>query len=89
MVALEARERIIKETYNDNVVYKVVNFISLKTVRDLAVDIKSSENRLDILVNNAGALCVEDGFSEDNLPLLMQINYFAPVLLTELLLGKY
>lgn len=87
--AREARDRIIGETHNQDVVYKLLDFTYLKSVREFASDITKNEKQLDILVNNAGVGNAEDKISEDGLPLLMQVNYFGPVLLTELLLGKF
>ncbi|CAG9836351.1 unnamed protein product [Diabrotica balteata] len=85
--AEEAKDRIISKTENKNVVVKSLNLGSLQSVRDFAKDINQNEERLDILVNNAGSGGLNHKYTEDGLELLMQINYFAPVLLTILLTG--
>ncbi|KAG5883384.1 hypothetical protein JTB14_018144 [Gonioctena quinquepunctata] len=84
--ATEAKERIVKATENKNVAVKLVNFSSLKSVRNFAKDVIETEKRLDILVNNAGAGGLEPKMTEDGLQLLMQVNYFGPTLLTILLI---
>lgn len=86
--ARKACEKIIEETNNEDVVYKLLDFSRLKSVKDFSNDIIKTEPRLDILVNNAGIGDLKDKISEDGLLLLMQVNYFGPVLLTELLLGE-
>lgn len=58
-------------------------------MRKCAANIIANERTVDILVNNAGAEHVGEGKSEDGLLMPMQVNYYGPVLFTELLLGKY
>ncbi|KAG5883383.1 hypothetical protein JTB14_018143 [Gonioctena quinquepunctata] len=84
--ATEAKERIVKATENKNVAVKLVNFSSLKSVRNFAKDVIETEKRLDILVNNAGAGGLDPKMTEDGLQLQMQVNYFGPTLLTILLI---
>ncbi|KAG5860642.1 hypothetical protein JTB14_032885, partial [Gonioctena quinquepunctata] len=84
--AEEARKIIVKETLNENIVVKVVNMASLNSVRDFAKDVSENEKRLDILVNNAGVGALKQKKTEDGLEVLMQVNYFGPVLLTVLLI---
>lgn len=86
--AIAARDQIIKETCNSDVIYKIVDFASLASVRKCVEDIKATESKLDILVNNAALENVGEDKSEDGLLLINQINYYGPVLFTELLLGK-
>ncbi|KAB0799021.1 hypothetical protein PPYR_07726 [Photinus pyralis] len=81
-----ARRQIVRATHNQNVHVRIVDFASLKSVREFAKEINSSEERLDILVNNAGALIFEDDVTEDGLSKFMQVNHFGPFLLTELLI---
>jgi len=85
--AIAARNLIIKETGNENVVVKIIDMSSFKSVRNFAKDIDATENHLDILVNNAGAGGIGDEKSEDGHVLLMQINYYSSFLLTILLIG--
>ncbi|KAI5643383.1 short chain dehydrogenase domain-containing protein [Phthorimaea operculella] len=81
-----ARDDIIASTGNMEVVFKQLNLSSLKSVRQFAEDVKKTESRLDVLVNNAGVYGLGDRLTEDNIVEGMQINHFAPFLLTILLL---
>lgn len=84
---LAARDRIIKKTGNTNVVAKYVDLLCLHTVRTFARDLLETEERLDILVNNAGTYGLGKKLTNDGLLQGMQVNYFGPFLLTNLLLG--
>ncbi|XP_023011679.2 retinol dehydrogenase 11 isoform X1 [Leptinotarsa decemlineata] len=84
--ANHARDQIVKETENENIVVKLVNMASLSSVRKFAENILQTEERLDILVNNAGVGALRNKVTEDGLQVLMQVNYFGPVLLTILLI---
>ncbi|XP_063361317.1 retinol dehydrogenase 14-like [Cydia amplana] len=84
--ALAARDSIIKETSNPEVVYKHLDMSSLASVRRFVEDINNTEKRLDVLVNNAGVNGCGDRFTEDGIVEEMQVNYFAAFLLTLLLL---
>ncbi|CAG9818075.1 unnamed protein product, partial [Phaedon cochleariae] len=81
-----AREKIIQATQNQNVVVRLIDFASLESVREFAKETIKTEKRLDILVNNAGVGDLPNVLTEDGLQILMQVNYFGPVLLTLLLL---
>lgn len=87
--AKEAVNKIKNETHNTDVIYKLVDLSSFKSVRQFAEHVNANEERLDILVNNAGAGGLGDKITEDGLPIVMQINYFSHFLLTNLLLGEY
>ena len=86
--AKDAQNKIINATNNENVVYKLLDLTSFKSVRKFAQDINASENRLDILVNNAGAAGFGDKKTEDGIQITIQINHVSPFLLTHLLLGE-
>lgn len=81
-----ARYKIIEETGNEQILVKMLDLSSFKSVRTFAEDITKTEEHLDILVNNAGAVGIEDEKSEDGHLLLMQINYYSHFLLTNLLI---
>ncbi|XP_057653422.1 retinol dehydrogenase 11-like isoform X1 [Diorhabda carinulata] len=84
--AKEAYNKIIAETNNSNVVYKLVDLTSFDSVRKFAHDINANEDRLDILVNNAGAGRLGNKTTVDGISITMQTNYFSHFLLTILLL---
>lgn len=52
--ANNAAEEVRKRSGNDNVVVKMLDLSSLKSVRQLAKDVLANEQRLDVLINNAG-----------------------------------
>lgn len=51
-----AKEKIIAETGNKQIVFQQVNLSSLQSVRQFAERIIKEESRLDILINNAGIM---------------------------------
>lgn len=81
----DARKTIVKSTGNENVVARQMDFESLSSVRSFVDTTVRTEPRLDILINNVGAIGLEDRLTEDNLQLMMQVNYFGTFLLTLLL----
>lgn len=81
-----ARDKIIAETGNCEVIYMHLNLSSLTSVRQFAQEFKETEQRLDVLINNAGVHGMSDHYTEDNIVEGMQINFFAPFLLTLLLM---
>ncbi|XP_068897553.1 retinol dehydrogenase 13-like isoform X1 [Tenebrio molitor] len=80
-----SRDKIVKATNNCNVVTKHVDFTSLTCVRCFAKEIKEEEERLDVLINNVGVFCLGKERTVDGLQATMQVNHFAPFLLTHLL----
>lgn len=87
--AENARLRIIEATENPNVIVRLIDLASFKSVKDFAKIIIETESHLDILVNNAGVLAPGNHKSIDGQDLTLQVNYFSPFLLTNLLLGEY
>ncbi|KAH9645415.1 hypothetical protein HF086_000033 [Spodoptera exigua] len=81
-----ARKQIVKETGNENVVYKHLDLGSLQSVRQFAADILKNEDRLDVLLNNAGVGIPGDFLTSDGLNFIMQVNYYGTFLLTLLLI---
>ncbi|KAL0840756.1 hypothetical protein ABMA28_015939 [Loxostege sticticalis] len=80
---INGRKRIIKESGNNNVVFKLLDLSSFDSVRQFARDISETEERLDILMNNAGI--AHPPKSTDPYPKVMVINYLGHFLLTVLL----
>ncbi|CAK1543594.1 unnamed protein product [Leptosia nina] len=79
---------IISTTGNKNVEYRHLDLGKFKSIREFAEDINKNEERLDILVNNSGVGGLDNVLTEDNIDIVMQVNYFGHVLLTNLLLKK-
>ncbi|XP_060804472.1 retinol dehydrogenase 13-like [Amyelois transitella] len=83
---LEDAEKNIKQSSgNDNIVSRKMDFGRLETVRDFVKETIATEPKLDILINNIGAIGLQDMQTQDNLHLMMQVNYFGTFLLTYLL----
>ncbi|CAG9560217.1 unnamed protein product [Danaus chrysippus] len=83
---IKARNRIIRKSGNEDVVYKFLDLASLKSVRKFAADINESEKELHILVNNAGIGIPGEVQTDDGMNLVLQVNYYGHFLLTLLLL---
>ncbi|MEK7612697.1 MAG: SDR family NAD(P)-dependent oxidoreductase [Patescibacteria group bacterium] len=66
--------------------YIVADLASLAGVRSCAEAFAHTHNELHVLINNAGVMPATKMMSADAIELNMAVNYFAPVLLTELLL---
>ncbi|KAK9717818.1 short chain dehydrogenase [Popillia japonica] len=86
--AEQALKKIIAATGNENVVYKLVDFASLESVRNFAKNINESEARLDILVNNAGIGLQNEDFTSDGIQTILEVNHVSGFLLTHLLIDK-
>ena len=82
----ELVKKEIKEKTGAEADYFICDLASLVEVRKLAGDFQKKYGRLDILINNAGVGETELKFSKDNIEMDMAVNYFAPFLLTNLLL---
>ncbi|XP_046651856.1 retinol dehydrogenase 11-like [Daphnia pulicaria] len=84
--ALAAKDDIVRESGNDNVIVRHLDLASLWSVRQFASEILKNEPRLDILINNAGCVTMEKKLTPDGLEYQMQANHFGHFLLTNLLL---
>lgn len=84
--ANEAKEEIVKASGNENIHCYQLDLSSLTSVREFCKQIIKSETRLDVLINNAGAGGLGNYKTADGIHVGMQVNYFAPFLLTCLLL---
>lgn len=81
----EAKEEIIKFSGNTDVHVWQLDLASLRSVKDFCTQIYKTEKRVDVLINNAGAGGLGNTKTSDGLHIGMQVNYFAPFLLTCLL----
>lgn len=84
----EVRQEIIDTSFNRNVHCRKLDLSSLKSIRDFADAINSTEKRVDILINNAGLMRNERTLTEDGFEAHIGVNYLGPFLLTNLLLDK-
>src|SRR5258708_3309581 len=82
-----ALEEIKKESGSASVSLIVADLLLLREVRRTASEFRGSNSRLDVLINNAGSNFTDYAETEDGLERTMALNYFAPFLLTNLLLA--
>ena len=86
----EKGERAVTElkrkTGNDAVEYIECDLASFASIKRCAEEYKKRFQRLDVLISVAGVMPLERQTSQDGIELNMAVNYFAPVLLEELLL---
>jgi len=79
-------DEINRDTCKENVSLYIADFSSLADVKRMAEDIMREQTELHVLVNNAGNFYKERLLSTDDIEMTMAVNYFAPFLLTLLLL---
>lgn len=84
-----AKLDIIKASGNKKIIVHKLDLASFESVRDFSKIIHATEPGLDILINNAGASYLGNSLTVDGINSTMQVNYFGPFLLTNLLLGKF
>ena len=66
--------------------YFLCDLSSLASVKECALEFLKTHDSVHVLINNAGVMPPHRQESMDGIELNMAVNYFAPVLLTELLL---
>jgi NAD(P)-dependent dehydrogenase (short-subunit alcohol dehydrogenase family) len=71
---------------NPNVSVLLADLSSQQAVRELAAAVRQQYERLDVLINNAGLMLFRHNETVDKLDTVFAVNYFAPFLLTNLLL---
>src|SRR5579885_1645688 len=86
----ERGEKAVKEiksySANEAVELYVCDLSKQTEIRDFARAFSSEHSRLDVLINNAGTVYMSYGETEEGIERTMAVNYFAPFLLTNLLL---
>jgi len=81
-----ALEEIKAASGNSDVKLFYVDLASLASIRRVAETIASEYSRIDVLINNAGVFKRKREMSADGIEMKLAVNYFAPFLLTNLLL---
>jgi NAD(P)-dependent dehydrogenase (short-subunit alcohol dehydrogenase family) len=82
-----ARSEVIHKTSNSSVELLLCDLSSLAQVRKLADEVLDRYGALHVLVNNAGTVSLTGGTTVDGFERTFAVNYLAPFLLTNLLLG--
>ncbi|CAD5328882.1 unnamed protein product [Arabidopsis thaliana] len=86
--AEEAKERIVSEFPETEIVVMKLDLSSIASVRNFVADFESLDLPLNLLINNAGKLAHEHAISEDGIEMTFATNYLGHFLLTNLLLNK-
>jgi NAD(P)-dependent dehydrogenase (short-subunit alcohol dehydrogenase family) len=76
-----------QEVSQPDVAYIIADFSDLQSVQRMVQEFTATYSRLDILINNAAAMFTNRHLSKDGNEMMLQINYFALVVLTEGLLA--
>ncbi len=84
--AQSAKDEILRKTGNSSIELITANLLLQNEVRKAAAEFQSNHSRLDVLINNAGTNYPRYAETEDGIERTMAVNYFAPFLLTNLLL---
>jgi NAD(P)-dependent dehydrogenase (short-subunit alcohol dehydrogenase family) len=80
--ANEARDLILKEIKNANLVAMDLDLGSLKSIKAFVLDFKKKYNQLDILLNNAGVMTIPYGKTEDGFEIQNGVNHLGHFALT-------
>ncbi|XP_076146240.1 retinol dehydrogenase 12 isoform X1 [Alosa pseudoharengus] len=81
-----AREEIVEDSGNQNVVLKKLDLSSTKSIREFAELINKEEKQLNILINNAGVMLCPYSKTADGFEMQIGVNHLGHFLLTFLLL---
>ncbi len=84
--AEKAKEDIVNETKNENIITMIIDTSSLKSVRNFAEEFKKLNLEIDSLICNAGISPMHKGVTEEGFELVFATNYLGHFLLTNLLL---
>ncbi|MFD2114336.1 SDR family oxidoreductase [Paenibacillus yanchengensis] len=82
----EARAEIVKRSGNEHVELLVADLSTHAGVQSLATQYLQKHDQLHVLVNNVGGLFQTFEKNKDGMELTFALNYYAPFLLTHLLL---
>ena len=83
----KAKDIIIKETGNENIILMQLDTSSLESVRNFVDEFKKLDTKVYGLINNAGISPLgHDGLSVDGIEIVCATNYLGHFLLTNLLL---
>lgn len=84
--AEEAKQKLLREIPNAQLVIIQIDLSSLKSVRTFAEKYLSKYDKLDLLINNAGVMMPAYEKTEEGFELQMAANYFGHFFLTGLLI---
>lgn len=84
----EAKADIVERSGNRNVELLLADMSASDGIRSLAEQYLSRHERLHVLINNAGGLFQAHQKNAEGMEMTFALNYYAPFLLTHLLLDK-
>ena len=85
-----AKEEIVKDTGNENILVMELDTSSLDSVRNFVIEFKKNNLKVYGLINNAGISSMgHDGNSVDGVEIVMATNYLGHFLLTNLLIPSF
>uniref|UniRef100_A0A3P8VE21 Zgc:112332 n=1 Tax=Cynoglossus semilaevis TaxID=244447 RepID=A0A3P8VE21_CYNSE len=84
--ATEAREDILEDTGNENIVIRKLDLSDTKSIRAFAEVIIKEEKQVNVLINNAGIMMCPYSKTADGFELQLGVNHLGHFLLTHLLL---
>ena len=81
-----ARQEIIKESGNDNIILELCDLSSMEDIRKVGQRLRATYSHLDILINNAGAIFGHHQLTKEGLERTFALNHMGYFLLTHYLL---
>ncbi|CAF1491833.1 unnamed protein product [Adineta ricciae] len=84
----EAREKIVVDSFNTNVVCRECDLASIESIKNFAEQINKDEKYLHLLINNAGVMWHPSKLTKDGFEQHLGVNYLGHFLLTNLLAEK-
>lgn len=84
----QVRDKIIKETGNQNIFVKHLDLASVDSIINFAEQFKKEESKLDVLINNAGLWTKTKKLTNINVEQTFAVNVLGHQLLTQLLLDE-
>lgn len=83
-----AQQEIIEKTGNKNLDLLICDLSSQEQIHKLVSEFKQKYQNLHVLINNAGIVLSKRELSVDGIEMNFAVNYFAPFLLTNLLVDE-
>lgn len=83
-----AKEKILKDFPNANITLLILDVSSIESIKEFVSYLSNNKIDVDIFYNNAGVLKA-NGFSKDNIELVMATNYIGTYILNELLFDYF
>lgn len=83
-----ARDEVATVTGRTDLELEIADFSTMDAVRAFSDAVRSRHAVIDVLVNNAGVLCERPVITPDGIEKTWAVNYFAPFLLSHLLLER-